>query len=179
MCSAFRSLSIVTKAVISSISNCSHCCPCLPWFVLALSDCSSSRICCCAHLTACNGYRYISSASLFSYSNRTLTWTPFALVCCAHAHNSPIAELHTYTRRQVLFTHSMLVMQSARYLLKNLLGARSGRAPQGSASYLGNAKTEMKSKCEASSAKQWRDPAIQLAALRHVSRTAVHSLGLC
>lgn len=63
----------------------------------------------------------------------------------------------------------MLVIQSARYLLKNLLGARSGRAPQGSASYLGNAKTEMKSKCEASSAKQWRDPAIQLAALRHVS----------
>lgn len=85
-------------------------------------------------------------------------------------------ELHSHSRLQVLIAHYMLVMQSARYLLKNLLGARSGRAPQGSASYLGNAKTEMKSKCEASSAKQWRDPAIQLAALRHVLLTAVHSL---
>lgn len=63
--------------------------------------------------------------------------------------------------------NNVLCLQSARYLLKNLLGARSGRTPQGSAAYLGNAKREMKSKCEADSAKQWRDPAIQLAALRH------------
>ena len=57
-------------------------------------------------------------------------------------------------------------VQNARYLLKNLLGAQSGRRPQGSASYLGNAKAEMKSRCEVSKAKQWREPAMQLAALR-------------
>ena len=59
-----------------------------------------------------------------------------------------------------------LCLQSARYLLKNLLGSQTGRAPQGSASYLGNAKAEMKSKCEVSKAKQWREPDVQLAALR-------------
>jgi len=58
-------------------------------------------------------------------------------------------------------------LQSARYLLKNLLGSQTGRAPQGSASYLGNAKAEMKSKCEVSKAKQWREPDVQLAALRY------------
>lgn len=60
-----------------------------------------------------------------------------------------------------------LCLQSARYLLKNLLGSQTGRAPQGSASYLGNAKAEMKSKCEVSKAKQWREPDVQLAALRY------------
>lgn len=59
-----------------------------------------------------------------------------------------------------------LCLQSARYLLKNLLGSQTGRAPQGSASYLGNAKAEIKSKCEVSKAKQWREPDVQLAALR-------------
>ena len=63
-------------------------------------------------------------------------------------------------------------MQSARYLLKNLLGSQTGRAPQGSAAYLGNAKAEMKSKCEVSKAKQWREPGVQLAALRYC---AVHA----
>ncbi len=60
-----------------------------------------------------------------------------------------------------------LCLQSARYLLKNLLGSQTGRAPQGSASYLGNAKAEMKSKCEVSKAKQWPEPDVQLAALRY------------
>ena len=60
-------------------------------------------------------------------------------------------------------------LQSARYLLKNLLGSQTGRAPQGSAAYLGNAKAEMKSKCEVSKAKQWREPGVQLAALRYCS----------
>ena len=59
-----------------------------------------------------------------------------------------------------------MLVQNARYLLKNLLGSQSGRRPQGSAAYLGNAKAEMKSRCEVSKAKQWREPAQQLAALR-------------
>lgn len=71
----------------------------------------------------------------------------------------------------------VLPVQSARYLLKNLLGARSGRTPQGSAAYLGNAKKEMKSKCEADSAKQWRDPAIQLAAFRCVVSAHQNAIG--
>ena len=70
---------------------------------------------------------------------------------------------------------SLWCVQSARYLLKNLLGSQTGRAPQGSAAYLGNAKAEMKSKCEVSKAKQWREPGVQLAALRYC---AVHAV-LC
>ncbi|KAL3130658.1 hypothetical protein ABBQ38_008049 [Trebouxia sp. C0009 RCD-2024] len=63
--------------------------------------------------------------------------------------------------------NNVLCLQSARYLLKNLLGSQSGRRPQGSAAYLGNAKAEMKNRCEVSKAKQWREPDMQLAALRH------------
>ena len=59
-----------------------------------------------------------------------------------------------------------MILQNARYLLKNLLGSQSGRRPQGSAAYLGNAKAEMKSKCEVSKAQQWREPGQQLAALK-------------
>ena len=69
-----------------------------------------------------------------------------------------------------------LCLQSARYLLKNLLGSQTGRAPQGSASYLGNAKAEMKSKCEVSKAKQWREPDVQLAALRCCIVTRLSSI---
>jgi len=57
-------------------------------------------------------------------------------------------------------------VQSARYLVKKLLGARSGAAPEGSCAFLQNCDLEMKYCCEANTAKQWEEPAIQLAALR-------------
>ena len=57
-------------------------------------------------------------------------------------------------------------MQSARYLIKNLLATRAGKQPQGSAAYLGNAKGEMRMRCSVQDATEWRDPKVQLAAFR-------------
>jgi len=63
--------------------------------------------------------------------------------------------------------NNVLCLQSARALIKALVSAGQGKSPQGSAAYLGNAKAEMRARCQVHNAKDWRDPEVQLAAFRH------------
>lgn len=60
-----------------------------------------------------------------------------------------------------------MYLQAARYLVKALAAAQTGRSlGGGSARYLGDARREMGAKCEVATAQDWRNPAHQLAALR-------------
>ncbi len=57
--------------------------------------------------------------------------------------------------------------QTARYLVKQLLAARAGKAGGvGSADYTNNAEAELRQRCPVASSRDWLDPAVQSAAFR-------------
>ena len=60
-----------------------------------------------------------------------------------------------------------LWLQTARYLVKRLLAAQSGKgSPGGSAGYTANVAAELKQRCSVRSPRDWLDPAVQSAAFR-------------
>ena len=63
-------------------------------------------------------------------------------------------------------TSLLLAVQTARYLVKALLGAKK-KAPAGGVAYLADAAAEAGCKCQVASPQGWSDPQAQLAALRH------------
>ncbi|EFN54271.1 hypothetical protein CHLNCDRAFT_36152 [Chlorella variabilis] len=65
--------------------------------------------------------------------------------------------------------NSVMYLQAARYLVKNVLAAQAGKPITGSAKYLSSAAQQADAKCGVSTADDWRSPAHQLAALTRVA----------
>jgi len=65
--------------------------------------------------------------------------------------------------------NNVLCLQTARYLLKQMLAAQQGAAMTGSAAYLSNLKQELESRCPAQGEAAWNDVPVILSALRHRS----------
>ncbi|KAK9824680.1 hypothetical protein WJX72_012328 [[Myrmecia] bisecta] len=63
--------------------------------------------------------------------------------------------------------NNVMCLQTARYLLKNLLAVQSGKPAAGSAAYLQSAQQEMQSRCSLESAEGWLQAEPLLAAFRH------------
>ena len=59
-----------------------------------------------------------------------------------------------------------MYLQAARYLVKALMAAESGRELGGSVAYLAEARQLAGAKCMVASSEDWRSPAHQLAALK-------------
>lgn len=135
-----------------------------PLHVFYMFDMSQQHTVSACPLHVTTTYRHLLVLAQNSFS------LPAYLDMTGPRHPQPQKLFAKYTSAYLMVTAWFyllaLCVQNARYLLKNLLGSQSGRRPQGSAAYLGNAKAEMKSRCEVSKAKQWREPGQQLAALR-------------
>jgi hypothetical protein len=59
------------------------------------------------------------------------------------------------------------LLQTARYLVKQLLAAQAGKASGvGSADYTNNAEALLRQPCSVASSRDWLDPAVQSAAFR-------------
>ncbi|BDA40509.1 Peroxisomal acyl-coenzyme A oxidase 1 [Coccomyxa sp. Obi] len=66
--------------------------------------------------------------------------------------------------------NNVMLLQTARYLVKQLLAARAGKASGvGSAVYTNNAEAELRQRCPVTCSRDWLDPAMQSAAFRHRS----------
>ncbi|GAB4820390.1 hypothetical protein N2152v2_007436 [Parachlorella kessleri] len=73
--------------------------------------------------------------------------------------------------------NNVMYLQAARYLVKALMAAESGRELGGSVAYLAEARQLAGAKCMVGSSEDWRSPAHQLAALKHVAtRLAVQAV---
>ncbi|CAK0735983.1 hypothetical protein CVIRNUC_000672 [Coccomyxa viridis] len=92
--------------------------------------------------------------------------------CGGHGYSllSGLPTLFTHYVQNVTWEgdNNVMLLQTARYLVKRLLAAQAGQgSPGGSAGYTANAAAELRQRCPAQSARDWLDPAVQSAAFRH------------